>query len=90
MKPSEVMEKLGEYQELGQEIYSLPEKFDSALVAVGWRFKDGPLAVYDKNKVIGILDAEMGEEGEEWGEEFFDFNIIGSWIGDSTPVFIEL
>ena len=90
MKPSEVMEKLGEYQELGQEIYSLPEKFDSALVAVGWRFKDGPLAVYDKNKVIGILDAEMGEEGEEWGEEFFDFNVIGSWIGDSTPLFIEL
>jgi hypothetical protein len=84
------MEKLGEYQELGQEIYSLPEKFDSALVAVGWRFKDGPLAVYDKNKVIGILDAEMGEEGEEWGEEFFDFNVIGSWIGDSTPLFIEL
>ena len=87
MKPSEVMEKLGEYQVLGQEIYSLPDKFDSALVGVGWRFHDGPLAVYDKNKVIGILDAEMGED---WGEEFFDFNIIGSWIWDSTPVFIEL
>jgi len=85
--PKEVMAKLGDYQELGQEIYSLPDKFDSALVGVGWRFNDGPLAVYDKNKVIGILDAEMGEE---WGEEFFDFNIIGSWIGDSTPLFIEL
>ena len=87
MKPSEVMEKLGEYQELGGEIYSLPEKFDSALVAVGWRFNHGPLAVYDKNKVIGILETEMGED---WGEEFFDFNIISSWIGDSTPLFIEL
>ena len=87
MKPSEVMGKLGEYQELGQEIYSLPDKFDSALVAVGWRFDHGPLAVYDKNKVIGILETEMGED---WGEEFFDVNIIGSWIGDSTPVFIEL
>ncbi len=87
MKPSEVMEKLGEYQVLGQEIFSLPEKFDSALVAVGWRFNDGPLAVYDKNKVIGILDAEMGEE---WGEEIIDFNISGSWNGDSTPHFIEL
>jgi len=87
VKPSEVMEKLGEYQELGGEVYSLPDKFDSALVAVGWRFKDGPLAVYDKNQAIGILDNEMGEE---WGEEFFEFNIIGSWIGDSTPVFIEL
>ena len=87
MKPSEVMEKLGEYQQLGQEIYSLPDKFDSALVAVGWRFNHGPLAVYDKNKVIGILEVEMGED---WGEEFFDSNIIDSWIGDSTPVFIEL
>jgi len=81
------MEKLGEYQQLGQEIYSLPDKFDSALVAVGWRFNHGPLAVYDKNKVIGILEVEMGED---WGEEFFDSNIIDSWIGDSTPVFIEL
>ena len=87
MKPSDVMEKLGEYQQLGQEIYSLPDKFDSALVAVGWRFNHGPLAVYDKNKVIGILEVEMGED---WGEEFFDSNIIDSWIGDSTPVFIEL
>ena len=87
MKPSEVMEKLGEYQQLGQEIYSLPDKFDSALVAVGWRFNHGPLAVYDKNKVIGILEVEMGED---WGEEIFDSNIIDSWIGDSTPVFIEL
>ena len=81
------MEKLGEYQELGGEVYSLPDKFDSALVAVGWRFNHGPLAVYDKNKVIGILEVEMGED---WGEEFFDSNIIDSWIGDSTPVFIEL
>ena len=81
------MEKLGEYQLIGDEIYSLPDKFDSALVAVGGRFNHGPLAVYDKNKVIGILDAEMGED---WGEEFFDFNIIGSWVGDSTPIFIEL
>jgi len=87
VKPSEVMEKLGEYQQLGQEIYSLPDKFDSALVAVGWRFNHGPLAVYDKNKVIGILEVEMGED---WGEEFFDSNIIDSWIGDGTPVFIEL
>ena len=81
------MEKLGEYQLIGDEIYSLPDNFDSALVAVGWRFNHGPLAVYDKNKVIGILDAEMGED---WGEEFFDFNIIGSSVGDSTPIFIEL
>ena len=81
------MEMLGEYQLIGDEIYSLTDKFDSALVAVGWRFNHGPLAVYDKNKVIGILDAEMGED---WGEEFFDFNIIGSWVGDSTPIFIEL
>ena len=87
MKPREVMEKLAEYQLIGDEIQSLPDKFDSALVAVGWRFNHGPLAVYDKNKVIGILDAEMGED---WGEEFFDFNIIGSWVGDSTPIFIEL
>jgi hypothetical protein len=87
VKPAEVTEKLGEYQELGEEVCSLPEKFDSALVGIGWRFHDGPLAVYDKSKVIGILDTEMGED---WGEEFFDFNVLGSWIGDSTPVFIEL
>ena len=81
------MEKLAEYQLIGDEIHSLPDKFDSALVAVGWRFNHGPLAVYDKNTVIGSLDAEMGED---WGEEFFDFNIICSWVGDSTPIFIEL
>jgi hypothetical protein len=36
-------------------------------------------------KVLQIRDG-MSVEGSE---EFFQFNIVGSWVGDGTPMFIE-
>ena len=32
--------------------------YDEAFVGLGWRFHDGPVAVYDRNKVIEIIMAD--------------------------------
>ena len=59
--------------------------FDEAIIGVVERM--GLQAIcYDKNKVIEILMRDMDED-EAW--EYFDFNIAGAWVGDSTPLFLE-
>ena len=60
---------------------------DDAFIGIGWRFNVGPIAVYNRKKVIEILGEDMSQED---AEEHFDFNVIGGWVGDFTPMFVEL
>lgn len=69
--------------------------FDEAIVGLGTRFGiTEPIVVYDKNKVIEILMNDMESEDEDdsytMALEYFEYNIIGAWVGDRTPMFIEL
>jgi hypothetical protein len=45
------------------------------------------LIVYQYERCIHIL---MERDGMEYAEavEFMDFNVVGSWVGEGTPVFI--
>lgn len=75
--------------------------FDEAIIGMAERINFGPVVAYDKNKMIEILIREMDvnhdelEEGQtiedkkyEIAIEYFDFNIIGAWMGEETPIFI--
>lgn len=60
--------------------------FDDAIIGVVERI--GVQAIcYDQEKVIDIL---MGN-GMTYEEavEYFEFNIAGAWVGDSTPFFLQ-
>lgn len=60
--------------------------YDDAIVGLGRCFNDYKV-VYDKEKIIQIL---MNDKmSREEAEEFFEFNIVGAYVGESTPVFIE-
>ena len=87
MTSDEVLKYL---EELGAENACLLEPrsdYDSCLVGVGYRFNDGPLAVYDLSKVMSVLEADMTQEE---AQEYFEFNTLGAWMGDGTPMFVEL
>jgi len=64
----------------------LADGFEDALIGFGQRF-NSPVAIYDYKKCIDIL---MGRDGmsEDEAVEFFDFNVVGAYVGDSTPVYI--
>ena len=47
---------------------------------------DGRL-VYDRRKMLDKLEKDMSSEE---AEEYFDFNIAGSHMGDMTPLYIYL
>lgn len=62
--------------------------FDDAIIGICQRYGfNEPVIAYDKNKVIKIL-MDDGMKYEK-AIEFWEFNQIGSWIGEKTPVFIE-
>ena len=61
--------------------------FEEALIGFGYQFNK-PLAVYDRNKCLNIL-MSTGMDYEE-AVEYFEFNVVGSYVGETTPVFISL
>jgi hypothetical protein len=78
-------EKLNEH--IGDD-YSilLADGLDEAFIGIGWQFNT-PLAVYDRDKCIEILESQ-GMTPEE-AQEYFYYNTQGAYVGEQTPIFIE-
>ena len=47
------------------------------------------IALYNKEKIIDILVNTNGMERED-AEEHYEFNILGSYVGETTPAFAYL
>lgn len=62
--------------------------FDAALIGYVQRGA-ATVALYDARKCIEILITEDGMTVEE-AIEFFDYNVLGAWVGDGTPAFAFL
>ncbi len=60
--------------------------FDDAIIGIGERCGQTPLVVYSVEKAIGIL-MNQGMNYEE-AQEYFDFNVLGSWMGEGTPMWV--
>jgi hypothetical protein len=65
----------------------LADGFEEAILGVAERCGKDPLVVYDADKCIGILMQRDGMEYDE-AEEFFQFNTLGAWAGENTPLFL--
>ena len=65
--------------------YIYADGFDDAMIGHGLSI-EGECVVYDYEKVIEILMKDMKREE---AEEYFDFNIIGAYVGKNMPVFVK-
>ena len=62
------------------------EQFDPCILGVAQRF-NSRFVVYDRACVIAKLMGDgMDEEG---AEEYFEFNVLGAWVGEFTPAYLE-
>lgn len=79
----------------------LCDGFDEAIIGMAERINLGPVVAYDVEKMLSILslDMEVDESDLQEGEtienlkysmalEYFEYNILGAWMGEFTPVFI--
>ena len=49
------------------------------------RIGEEPVVAYDTTKIVEILSRSMSVDE---AYEFFEFNILGSYVGHKTPLFI--
>lgn len=79
----EIKSKLEEYENL-----LVADGFDDAILGVALSgVNREPAVVYSVNKVLAILMTEGMDEME--AQEYFEFNILGAYVGENTPIFID-
>jgi len=66
----------------------LIDGFDEAIIGMAERINLGPVVAYDVNKILKIM-IERDEMTFDEAIEYFEFNILGAWAGDNTPIFIN-
>lgn len=61
--------------------------FDDCYLGVGESYGEHPALIYDYEKIIEQL--KQDGMSEEEAKEYFDFNILGSYIGEKMPIFLN-
>ena len=73
-------------QEWGQEFLFMSEPvYDEAVIGVVERAGGQSVIAYDTQIILSILERDMSPEE---AQEFFEYNILGAYMGEMTPVFI--
>jgi hypothetical protein len=76
----------GDISEINPEAL-LCDGFDEAIIGMAERINLGPVVAYDVDKMLEIMVERDGMSYQE-AMEYFDYNIIGAWMGENTPIFI--
>ena len=66
----------------------LVDGFGEALIGSGYRYGHPEIAVYDIKKCISVLQQQ--DMSYEEAVEYLDFNVFGAWVGERTPIFVDL
>jgi hypothetical protein len=65
------------------------EGFDDAIIGQCSRINLGPVAAYNVEKILQIMIERDGMTYED-AYEYYEYNIRGAWMGENSPVFIEI
>tara|TARA_R110000824_G_scaffold148440_2_gene318197 strand:+ start:218 stop:502 length:285 start_codon:yes stop_codon:yes gene_type:complete len=76
----------------------LADGFDEAIIGMCERFGNTPVVAYDRDKCIEILMDEFAQDTDDDEEEdlstraieYFDYNVMGAYVGEFTPVFLTV
>tara|TARA_R100001369_G_scaffold15242_1_gene30032 strand:- start:314 stop:580 length:267 start_codon:yes stop_codon:yes gene_type:complete len=60
---------------------------DEAIIGVGSRCGQDDILIYDYEKCVDIFMKREGWTHEE-AEEWMDYNVVGAWMGEGTPMFL--
>ena len=64
----------------------MADGFEEALIGFGTRF-NSPVTIYDSNKCLDILVERDGMTYEE-AQEHMNYNVLGAYVGEETPIFL--
>jgi len=61
---------------------------EEAIIGVGSRMNMPDVLIYSYNKCVKIFMEKEGWTHEE-AIEWMDYNVVGAWVGDTTPIFVH-
>ena len=61
--------------------------FDECYLGIGETYGEHPALIYDYGKIIEQLQQDAMSQEE--AEEYFEFNILGSYVGEKMPIFLN-
>jgi len=79
-----IREELSE--EYGELLFMIEDEFDEAILGVAERIGMESVVAYDTDKIIEILSRDMPEDD---ALEYFEYNILGAYVGDRTPIYVN-
>lgn len=85
MDINEIKDRIAEYNEEAL----LIDGYDEAIIGIASRCGSNAVVAYDSDKIIQILIERDGMDEEE-AVEFFEFNIAGAYVGENTPMLIQI
>ena len=88
-QPQTLCEYFSQWEEFEGTIWY--DEFDAAFVGFGWQSHSGPIVVYDQDKVLEMMVATRGYDGEEPmidALDDFGVNVQGTYAGERTPIFL--
>lgn len=86
-KPTPLRERINEILLQQDENALLMDGFDEALLGFSQRINEPLLAVYSYSKMMDLLMERDGMTDEE-AMEYIDYNCVGSWVGEQTPIIV--
>jgi hypothetical protein len=66
------------------------EEYDEAIIGVAHRIGQEDVIAYDYNKVCEIVAKMMGNDDIMEVMEYVEFNIMGAYVGERTPIFVDV
>lgn len=62
--------------------------FDFAIIGVSLGFHSGRV-VYDTNKMVeGLMEIDSIDYDDAC--EYIEYNVLGSYVGDNTPIYVQI
>lgn len=60
------------------------ESYDDCIIGITY---DGSKVIYDATKIMDVL-MSIDDMTDEEALEFFEYNILGSYVGENTPIYV--
>jgi hypothetical protein len=89
-KRQEIVDDFGNGDGEGEFLFLSEPEFDDAILGISHRFGQPDVIAYDSNKVYEILAKMLDTEDYMVVFEYFEYNILGAYVGERTPVFVDV
>ena len=88
--PHELDERVNIRDTLAEEwdtdlLFLSDEEFDEAIIGVAERIGQSAVVAYDTTRLVEVLSRTMSVDE---AYEYFEFNILGAYVGERTPMFV--